>query len=102
MNYKETRIYEILVPACDNNGQIFPMPHHWEWDRKVQEIAGGLTLLDSVKGKYLNRSAERMIPVRIAATYSEMSEIVEFTIDHYQQDAILFYLVSERAIIATK
>lgn len=102
MRIKETRIYQILVPVCDNDGKVFPMAHHWEWDSRVQEIAGGLTLMNSVRGRYLGGSVERMIPVNIAATYDEMQQVTAYTLDHYQQEAVLFWLVADKAMIATK
>jgi hypothetical protein len=40
-----------------------------------------------------------MIPVRIAATETEMTQIADFTAKHYNQQAVIYYLVSEKVIL---
>lgn len=90
------KLWEILVPANINKKR------HRKWDAKISKIAGGLTLFKPKKGRWLSGSKlfkEKMIPVRIAATEDEMKEIAEFTAEHYEQKAVMYYLVSEVVVI---
>ena len=71
--------------------------HHKEWDKKVQKITGGLTILSPGKGKWTYQGVEypeRVIPVRIMCTEEEIWQIVHMTIAHYRQTAVMHYLVS--------
>ena len=69
------------------------------WDEKVRAISGGLTVLKPAKGQWIapcgTLHAERMIPVRIACTESEIEEIMDITIEHYNQDEVMAYRVSD-------
>lgn len=91
------KLWEILVPV-----KSIKKRHHKKWDRKVSQIAGGLTLFKPKKGRWLSGSklfCEKMIPVRIAATEEELQEIARFTAKHYDQKAVMYYLVSENVVI---
>lgn len=94
------KLWEILVPVTNKNVRIKKL--HRKWDAKVSEIAGGLTLFKPKKGRWLSGSKlfkEKMIPVRIAATKNEMTQIVKFTAKNYKQKAVMYYLVSETVVI---
>lgn len=43
-----------------------------------------------------------MIPVRIIASREEIDQIVDFTIDYYEQQAVLAYKVSDEVILKHK
>jgi hypothetical protein len=45
---------------------------------------------------------ERMIPVRIACTESQIDQIIMMSIEYYEQEAVLAYLVSERVKLVYK
>lgn len=99
-------LWEIYVPTT-NNGQEIPHHHHRQWDAKVRRRAGGLSILKTVKGQWLNTIdnttvEERMIPVRIMATRTEITAIAEMTAQHYEQQAIFLYRVSDCALIVQK
>ena len=87
-------IWEILVPTM-MKGKPVRTRHHKEWDRKVKNISGGLTITPPSKGYWVNDSGEtikeRMIPVKIFCTESEIRTISNITAMHYKQDAIMFY-----------
>lgn len=92
------KLWEILVPV-----ESIKKKHHKKWDRKVSAIAGGLTLFKPKKGRWLSDSKlfrEKMIPVRIAATEVEVKEIAKFTAKHYDQKAVMYYLISETVVIS--
>ena len=101
------KLWEILVPTTyhDKDGKefIWARTHHQYWDSRVSEIAGGLTILRCSKGRWLDSKGkmlqERMVQVRIVATEDEMGKIADMTADHYRQDAVMYYLISERAVI---
>lgn len=97
-------LWEILVPTVRNNGKPFRLRYHKVWDKKVREISGGLTIMPVAKGMWVDTAdetlfTERMIPVRIACTKSEITEIIDFTIEYYEQIAIMAYKISEEVII---
>ena len=91
-------LWEILVPANSNEGLEFSLEHHRAWDDKVRSLSGGLTILRTAKGQWLDPDGQffldRMIPVRIYCDEPAIDKIIEFTISHYNQKAVLAYQVS--------
>ena len=71
-------------------------------------MAGGLTILTPTKGQWVNPSdgetfIERMIPVRIVCTSTEIDEVIRRTFKHYpDQIAILAYKVSDEVRLVTR
>lgn len=98
-----TELWEILVPHAFNNGTKVDIAHHHRWDDHVRDIAGGLTILKTAQGIWESPDGaifrERMIPVRIACNEEQIRAIVDFTIAHYDQIAVMAYRVSEHVII---
>jgi hypothetical protein len=95
-------LWEILVPATRACGTPIEVAHHHAWDAFVQERAGGMTLYKPTRGTWVDSGrviTEPMIPVRILCSESIISEIVDFTIEHYEQEAVLAYRVSECIIL---
>jgi hypothetical protein len=80
------KLYEILIPPA-------PLEWHHEWDKKVIRLAGGLTILPPVKGRWQD-TKEQMIPVRIATDLETMQKVAAFTRDYYNQQSVIFYEVS--------
>jgi hypothetical protein len=81
--------------------------HHKVFDRYVRKITGGLTIFAPGKGQWVNPAndelvEERIIPVNIACTEVELRKIVKFTIKHYDQDALMFYKVSDDVFIISR
>ena len=91
------KIYEILVPTMQGSDPI-ELSRHREWDRMVRGISGGLTIFPVGKGIWVNEEGqvfeERMIPVRIMCTVEQMIKIVEMTYKFYEQEAIMYYRIS--------
>lgn len=101
MNIILKRLWEMYVPRS-LDGVDFSIEHHLEWDKKVSEIAGGLTLLKPSKGKWFHAGEvceDSVIPVRIAATEEEIEKIADITAEHYKQKAVMYYLISEIVFI---
>jgi hypothetical protein len=69
-------LWEILVPTMRNDGRPIRLRFHKVWDAK-----------------------ERMIPVRIIATRTEMDKIIDMSLKYYEQLVILAYKVSEEVIL---
>src|SRR3989338_2226118 len=92
-------LWEIFVPAHSNDGKEYPMEHHYSWDAKVRGISGGLTILKTAKGQWTSPDGkiffDKMIPVRIFCTEEEIDKIIQLSIDHYGQEAVLAYEVSD-------
>lgn len=93
-------VYRILVPTVSNEGKPFRKRHHIQWDKKVLEITGGLTInaptivekwLDTEKKLYTDRN----IPVDIICNAEEINVIREFTKKHYNQKAVCYYKISD-------
>lgn len=101
-----TELWEILVPASNNKDLNFTFEHHKEWDAFVKDLTGGVTILKTAKGEWLSPTGElyidRMIPCRIACSYEELSIIIDFTIEHYKQEAVLAYKISDDVILRYK
>lgn len=97
-------LWEILVPTL-RNGDPVKTRSHKEWDTRVRRISGGLTIFKPAKGEWISPSgeifAERMIPVRIMCTREEINKIADMTAAFYNQEAIMFFLVSQETIIKT-
>ncbi len=101
-----SELWEILVPASNNKDQNFSYEHHKEWDAFVKKITGGVTIMKPAKGEWLSPTGklyvDRMIPCRIVCTEEQISEIIDFTIEHYNQEAVLAYRISTKVILRHK
>ena len=103
---KKLELWEILVPTMFNDGTPVRRKYHLKWDEKVYAITKGLTILMPAKGKWVSDEnklfAERMIPVRIACSRAQIEQIIDMTMEYYDQLAIMAYKVSEEVIIKKK
>lgn len=99
---EQKSLFEILVPCNWNGGRPIRTRHHKEWDKRVRKISGGLTILKSGKGQWVHEGSlyeDRVIPVRIFCTQAQMEQIAKITIEHYEQEAVMYYPIAEWAII---
>lgn len=98
----ERAMWEILVPTVRNDGRPYRTRYHRVWDEKVKKISGGLTITPPVKGVWVSSAGEeyreRMIPVRVLATRSDIEVIVAMTKEYYDQLAVLAYKLSSDVI----
>jgi hypothetical protein len=95
-------LWEVLVPKADNDGNEYSLNYHRTWDTIVREMCGGLTIMRSAKGVWVDGSdvyEERMIPVRITCDRETLMEILKATKTYYRQIAIFACKVSEEVII---
>lgn len=99
-------MWEILVPTERRlePGKYYSTRYHRVWDAKVRKITHGLTVMTPARGQWINPTTgelfqERMIPVRIIATRDEIDQIVDLTIDYYNQLAVLCYKISDEVIL---
>jgi len=102
----ENELWEILVPASNNKDLKFTYEHHKEWDAFVKKITGGVTIMKTAKGQWVSPIGklyiDRMIPCRIVCNEQQISDIIDFTIEHYNQEAVLAYRVSTNVILRHK
>ena len=100
---KSKSLWTILVPRFSNEGEEFDLQFHKLWDEKVKEISGGLTILRTAKGSWIDTDkkdfSEEMIPVMIRCTKKEIKKITNYTINYYNQKAIFYYLQSKKTYI---
>lgn len=100
-------VFEIIDPVGEKYNVEWSVEYHHEWDQYVREIAGGLTINKRARGIWTSPETgkifqEKMIPVRIFCTLEKIEEIADFTIKHYKQKAIMFYLISDTIFIKYK
>ena len=99
---RDGQLWEILVPTI-RDGKPVRTRSHKEWDAQVRRIAGGVTILKPAKGQWIAPNGElfeeRMIPVRIMCDETDIEEIADLTAKFYNQQAVMYYLLSERAVI---
>lgn len=97
------KFWEILVPKYSNEGVEYGLDYHHQWDNQVREIAGGVTILRTAKGHWVNPEGqtfiEEMIPVRVYCTRENIEKIIDLTIQHYDQEAVLAAKISDEVII---
>ncbi|MCR4327556.1 MAG: hypothetical protein NUV46_03175 [Nanoarchaeota archaeon] len=100
---KNKLLWEILVPKCSNSGEKFDVTFHKKWDMEVEKVSGGLTILRTAKGRWINPDkkffVEEMIPVRIYCQEKDIEKIMKFTLKYYNQESVFCYLVSEKVKI---
>jgi hypothetical protein len=103
MNFE---MWEILVPASNNRDQEFSYEHHKKWDAFVKEITGGVTIMKTAKGEWVNPNGkiyvDKMIPCRIICNEKQIKEIIDFTLIHYNQEAVLAFKISTNVILKYK
>ena len=96
-------LWEILVPCMfEDTKTPVSTKHHKEWDKYVRTISPGLTILKPAKGQWIHEDKlyeDRVITVRLTASRSEVEKIVDFTIVHYRQLAVMAYKISNEVII---
>lgn len=83
--------------------QHYSVRYHRTWDAKVREITGGLTIMSPARGQWVAPNGElfkeRMIPVQVMATREQIDQIVDLTLKHYDQLAVLCYKLSSEVIM---
>jgi hypothetical protein len=98
----KTELWEILVPVEDNYGNEFSLSYHREWDSKVRELTGGLTIMKTAKGQWCSTSGQifvdETIPVRVACDREILNKILAMTKVYYNQEVIFAFKVSEEVI----
>ena len=103
---EKTELWEILVPASNNKDKEFTYEHHKAWDEFVKNLAGGVTIMKTAKGQWVSPNGElyldRMIPCRIICNKKQIIEIIDFTIKHYNQEAVLAFKISDTVILRHK
>jgi hypothetical protein len=95
---KQSKLWELLVPRYSNEGIEYLVEHHKEWDEKVRQLSGGITILKTAKGNWLSPEGrlfvEEMIPVRICCDEENIEKIIDQTLRHYNQKAVFAYELS--------
>ncbi len=97
-------MWEIFVPTINRiTGKPVKTKFHKKWDEKVNAVVGGLTIMPPTKGRWKSPTGEifidRMIPVRIAATKAQIELIMDVTLEHYNELAVMCYLVSNEVMV---
>ena len=100
-------MWEILVPTIHRVSQRpVRVRFHRVWDARIRAISGGLTLLKPVTGEWVSPGGElfrdRMIPVRFIGTESQARQIVDLTLDYYDELSVLCYRVSDYVILKSQ
>lgn len=97
------KLYEILVPTIyGDTMKPIRTKHHKKWDERVKKLSGRLTILTPGKGVWVHEGVdyiERVIPVRIMCEEDVMKKIVDITLQHYRQKAVMYYVLSTECFI---
>lgn len=97
------KLYEILVPTIyGDTMKPIRTKHHKRWDERIKKLSGGLTILTPGKGVWVYEGkeyVERVIPVRIMCSETIMKKIVDITLQHYRQKAVMYYVISIECFI---
>lgn len=92
-------LWEILVPTkYEDTGKPVSTRHHKSWDNYVMQFSSGMTILRPAKGTWLHQNErydDRVIPVRIVCSKTDMKKIAKFSLKHYRQICIMYYRLSE-------
>lgn len=97
---EETKdMWVIFVPTTSNEGKPFRARFHRAgFDEFVKKTTGGMTIMPVAMGLWVSDEGdeyrERMIPVHILATKSQMVAICNYVKKQYDQLAVLAYKVS--------
>ncbi|MBI4918507.1 hypothetical protein HY837_01145 [archaeon] len=102
----ENMLWEVLVPKTSNEGIEYTLEHHKAWDEQVIQLTQGMTILSTAKGKWVNLEGhlfvEEMIPVRIYCKKTDLEEVLNYTLTHYNQEAVFAYEISSNVIVKRK
>ena len=97
------KLYEVLVPTIyGDTGKPIRTRHHRVWDGRVKKLSGGLTILSPGRGIWAFEGVdyiERVIPVRIFCTENIIKQVVDITLQHYRQKAVMYYVISNECYI---
>jgi hypothetical protein len=113
-------LWEILVPTkmhplgadgnvdYDKPSVFIHAPYHRKWDEYVMGITGlrGITIMRPADGKWEAPDGkffeEKMIPVRfVCKDELVVKNIIDFTVEHYRQQSVMAYLISDRIRITS-
>jgi hypothetical protein len=93
------KLYEILVPTrYGDTEKPIRTKHHKNWDKWIKKQTGGLTIMTPGKGVWVHEGKdylEKVIPVRVFCDEKTVEKLVEFTIKHYRQKAVMYYMISD-------
>ncbi len=97
------KLFEFLVPTkYGDTVKPIRTRHHKRWDEFVRKVSGGLTLMTPAKGQWVFDNSlyeERVIPVRILCTDADIEKIAAFSLKHYRQKAVMYYVLSNECKI---
>lgn len=100
------KLWGILVPRCSRYGKEYPLSYHKKWDEKVRSMAGGITILRSAKGHWVNHKGklfvEEMIPVMIYCNEQIVDKIIKYTLKYYHQESVMAYEISSNVKLVKK
>lgn len=108
MKQTNQKLWEILVPVFDDKHKMeWSVEYHHEWDKHVRGISGGLTINKRARGIWTSPGTEKIfqekvIPVRIFCSMLEIEEIIDYTLEYYDQEAVMCYLISDTVFIKYK
>ena len=92
----------VLVPLNNNDGEVFPIEKHHEWDKFIADNCGGLTLLPSLVGKFgvdKDIIEDKVKPVMVACTRAQIIGVLDYTRRFYDQKGVLAYKISDDVLI---
>lgn len=103
MRSAQRPLWEVLIPLASNAGEKYEESYHRVWRDYVLPRSGGLTIFPEVQGEWYNAQGklfrEAMQPVRFLSSREDLEKVIDFTLGHYQQEAVMAYKVSDEVIL---
>ena len=98
-------LYQIMVPTIYGDTELpIRTRHHKQWDIFIRNLTGGLTINGVSKGQWIDPKTgtlwcERIIPVQIMCSPEDITKIIDFTLKHYRQKAVMYCVLSNEVKI---
>lgn len=94
----EKKLWEMLIPENYLKTKQFTL-----WQELVHDISGGITILSTAKGTWISPKGDllkdAMVPIRFIATEVEAQTIAELSLVYFEQQAIMYYKISDQPVI---
>lgn len=91
------KLYEILIPIKSNDGKKFTVKHNQQFLDYVINLVGGHSVWPIIEGAWKDNGKvykENMRPIRITTNSETIKQIAIKAREHYRQNCIMYYLVS--------
>jgi hypothetical protein len=94
MQFEETELWEIIIPSEDKGSLT-------TWYHVIKSQISGITFIKNAYGYWKDQQEENHI-VQIACSEEVFKKVLEKTCEHYIQECVMGYKVSNKCIMGYK